>query len=184
MAGKGVYVVLLGIIGILSLALAVLIIFIFTTFNSVKMAQAPAAAATEQAQTGEDRIIPNDELEEFNVFGTEKDEGATIVYDLMPSVEHPNSFVQAKILVKFDIGPKGKLLAEREKLVKVQTLAELRQACSIYFKSLTFEDVKSPDAIPKAQEHLKEVFNEIVNEGSKEKTVIIYKVIIENLLPQ
>ncbi len=183
MEGKGIYVILLGIIAVLTLSVAVLVIFLFVTFNNPAPATEASASESSTAETGP-KLVPSDQLVTYNPFGTEKEPEAVAVYDLQPSELHPNSFVQVTMLMKYDVGEKRAKEAEYKALIQEEAASEIKQACSMYFKGLTYEDCKSPEAIPKAQDHLKQEFNRIIDENAGEKIQVVYKVIIENMLPQ
>jgi len=181
--GKGIYVILLGIIGVLTLTVAVLVIFIFVTFNKPALT-AEATADSPIATDSGPVLIPADELKTFNPFATKDNASAPAVYDLQASEGHASSFVQVTLLLKYNVGVKRENELTHTTLVQESSVAEIKQACSIYFKGLTYEDCKSPEAIPKAQDFLKEEFNRIVDENAADNIQIIYKVIIENMLPQ
>ncbi len=183
MEGKGIYIILLGIIAVLTLSVAVLVIFLFVTFNNPAPAAQASAGETAATESGP-KIIPSDRLKEFNPFATKDDPEAPAVYDLQPSEEHPSSFVQVTLLLKYDVGEKRANEEAYTLLVETEAASEIKQACSLYFKGLTYEECKSPEAVPKAQDHLKEEFNRIIDENKGEKLQIVYKVIIVNMLPQ
>lgn len=184
MQGKGIYVILLGIIAVLTLAVAVLSIFLFVMFNHPSQgAVTPLETAAEASAEGP-KLVPADELKTWNPFATKDNANAPALYDLLPTEGHMNSFVQVTLLVKYDVGKKRENEEAHTKLVESDAAAEIKQACALYFKNLTFEDCKSPEAVPKAQDALKESFNRSVDENAAEELGIVYKVIIENLLPQ
>lgn len=184
MQGKGIYAILLGIIAVLTLAVAVLSIFLFVMFNQPGRAPAEATASIAAATAEDPRLVPAEELRTWNPFATKDNANAPALYDLMPSEGHEKSFVQVTMLVKYDVDKKRKSEEAYAQLVENDSAAEIKQACAMYFKNLTFEDIKSPDAVPKAQDALKESFNRIVDENAAKELGIVYKVIIENLLAQ
>ena len=189
MQGKGIYIILLGIIAVLTLSVAVLSIFLFVTFNQT-VATGTVAAAEESGHTsesGSSRVVPGDELRTWSPFSSGEGEKVTVepaVYDLKPSEGHTGSFVQVTLLMKYDVGVKREHETEYALIVEEESASEIKQACSMYFKGLTYEDCKSPEAIPMAQDALKEEFNRIVDESAGEEIGIVYKVIIENMLAQ
>jgi flagellar basal body-associated protein FliL len=182
--GKGIYAILLGIIAVLTLAVAVLSIFLFVMFNQPGRVPAEASASATAATAEGPKLVPAEELRTWNPFATKDNANAPVLYDLMPSEGHEKSFVQVTLLVKFDVGKKRENEEAYAQLVESDSAAEIKQACSLYFKNLTYEDCKSPDAVPKAQDTLKESFNRIVDESAAKELGIVYKVIIENLLAQ
>lgn len=184
MQGKGIYVILLGIIAVLTLAVAVLSIFLFVMFNHPS--QGPVEpAATDSAVTAEGpKLVPAEELRTWNPFATSDNANAPALFDLLPSPEHEKSYVQVTLLVKFDVGKKRNNEEDYAQLVESDSAPEIKQAVALYFKNLTFDECKSPEAVPKAQDALKESFNRIVDENAAEELGIVYKVIVENLLPQ
>lgn len=183
MEGKSIYMILLGIIAVLTVAVAVLAIFLFVTFNR-PAAGVPASSESVIASDSGPKLIPADELQTFNPFGTKDNASAPAIFDLKASEGHETAFAQVTILLKYDVSVKRENEVAYKTLVESDSISELKQACSLYFKQLTYEDCKNPDAIPKAQDFLKEEFNRIVDENAAEKLQIVYKVIIENILPQ
>ena len=97
MESKSIYTILLAIIAVLTLALAVLIIFLFVTYNpNVK-----AAAGGIQADgTIAERIVPDDEMIEFKLFGGEEK-----MFALKSEPEHPDAIALVSVTLKWDAGP-------------------------------------------------------------------------------
>ena len=184
MQGKGIYVILLGIIAVLTLAVAVLSIFLFVMFNHPSQGSVPLAETAAAVTADEPRLVPAEELRTWNPFATSDNANAPALYDLLPSEDHEKSYVQVTLLVKFDVGKKRAKEDDYAQLVESDAAPEIKQAVALYFKNLTFDDCKSPEAVPKAQDALKETFNRIVDDNAAEELGIVYKVIIENLLPQ
>ena len=183
MQGKGIYIILLGIIAVLTLTVAVLSIFLFVTFNQ---AVTPATASSESAAaaSGEPAGVPADQLKTWNPFATKENADASAIIDLKPSEAHEDSYAQVNLLLKYDVGEKRANEEAYTILVETDAAAEIQQALILYFKNLTYEECKAADAIPKAQDHLREEFNRIVDETAGEPRGIVYKVIIKNILPQ
>ncbi len=182
--GKSIYIILLGIVAVLTLTVAILVIFLFVTFNNPPVAAGQPSEEAIGTDVGAPRMIPADELRTWNPFATADNPNAPAVYDLMPTETHKNSFVQVTLILKYDVGSKRRNEEKHRVLVEEASVSEIKQACSIYFKGLDYEDTKSADAIPKAQDYLIEEINRIVNGNAAEKVDIVYRVIIENMLPQ
>lgn len=184
MQGKGIYVILLGIIAVLTLSVAVLSIFLFVMFNHPAPGGVQDLAQAEETAEPEIRLVPAEEQRSWNPFATGDNPNAPGLYNLMPSEGRESSFLQVTLLIKYDVGENRELEALHSELVETFSAAEIRQACAMYFRRLTYEEVKAAEAIPQAQDALKEAFNRIIDENAGEPLGIIRKVVIENMLPQ
>jgi flagellar basal body-associated protein FliL len=178
--GKGIYTILLAIVAVLTLAVAVLVIFLFTTFNSRVVT---GTESTQPVSVATERPVPPDELKEYVMY-TGEGSNASGLFNLKASPEHPEGYLMVTFSVKYDVGPKRKLEEDRTALVEATYASELKQAASLYFGNLTYEDASDIATRQKAADTLRDTFNEIVNAGVTEKQVIVYKVVFDKWLVQ
>lgn len=181
MEGKGIYTILLAIVAVLTLAVAVLVIFLFTTFNRGTVTAGNGETLPDTVAT--ERPVPPDELKEYIIYTGEGASGSGL-FNLKATPEHPEGYLMVTFSVKYDVGPKRKLEEERTALVEATYASELKQAASLYFGNLTYEEANDTATRQKAADTLRDTFNEIVNTGVTEKQVIIYKVVFDKWLVQ
>lgn len=170
MESKSIYTILLAIIAVLTLALAVLIIFLFVTYN-------PNVKAAEDVRTDgamAERIVPDDEMIEFKLFGGEEK-----MFALKGEPEHPDSIVLVSLSLKCDAGAKKKKAEEITKLVTELYLSELEEAVGDYFAGITLTEAKEMETRYKARDDLLNTFNEILNANKHPKEKIVYKVTLQ-----
>ena len=181
MQGKSLNTILLAIIAVLTLALAVMSIFLFTTIKSNK-----AATSEGIVKQTTDRIVPPEEQAEFNLYAVGSDDtsgkAGDAVFNIKSTVEYPNSFIMASISVIYDGGEKNTLLEQRKTLLENTYLSELKQAAIEYFRTKSFEELQTQDAMQKSRDSLKEIFSKIISEGSDEK--IILKIVFDKWIIQ
>lgn len=172
MEKKGIYTVLLSIIAVLSLALAVLIVFLFISYPSVKKEKA-SSANNEISE----RIVPDDELMEYQLF-----DGEDKVFALKDEPNHTDSLVLVSVSIKCDVGEKRKNEEKIKSLISLYT-SELEEAVGDYFAEMTYSEAKNIETRNKAREDLMKIFNNILNENKEVKQKIVYKVTL-TMLPQ
>lgn len=185
--GKGVYVILLAIVAILTLAVAVLTIFLFLSFNAKVASTGTAEETVSESDTGE-RTVATEELKEIAIYSDAESGNASApgagLFNLKATPDHPESYLMLFMAVKIDCGEERKLETERTALVEVEYVKEIRQAATLYFRNLTFDEVSDPAAMQKAADELKDTFNNVLNEQAEEKETIVYKVIFDKWLVQ
>lgn len=171
MESKSIYTILLAIIAVLTLALAVLIIFLFVTYNpNVK---APAGGIQADGTIAE-RIVPDDEMIEFKLFGGEEK-----MFALKSEPEHLDAIVLVSVTLKCDAGPKKKKETEITALVNDLYLSELEEAVGDYFAAMTLTEAREIETRYKARDDLMNTFNEILNANKHPKEKIVYKVTLQ-----
>ncbi|HEY8500610.1 MAG TPA: flagellar basal body-associated protein FliL, partial [Clostridia bacterium] len=167
MESKSIYTILLAIIAVLTLALAVLIIFLFVTYNpNVK-----AAGGIQTDGAMAERIVPDDEMIEFKLFGGEEK-----MFALKSEPEHPDAIVLVSVSLKCDAGSKKKKAEEITKLVTELYLSELEEAVGDYYAGMTLTEAREIETRYKARDDLLNTFNEILNANKHPKEKIVYKV--------
>jgi len=167
---KSIYTILLAIIAVLTLALAVLIIFLFVTYNpNVK-----AAGGSQTDGAMAERIVPDDEMIEFKLFGGEEK-----MFALKSEPEHPDAIVLVSVSLKCDAGSKKKKAEEITKLVTELYLSELEEAVGDYYAGMTLTEAREIETRYKARDDLLNTFNEILNANKHPKEKIVYKVTLQ-----
>jgi flagellar basal body-associated protein FliL len=170
--GKSVYTILLGIIAVLTLALAVLIIFLFITYKPNQQ-----AGTAVQNSTMYERVVADDEMLEFKLFG-----GQEKMFALKEEPEHPDSIVMVSVTIKCDAGPKKKKEQDINNRVNAY-LSELEEAVGDYFAAMTLSEARELETRYKARDDLLNTFNEILNANKQVKEKVVYRVTLQ-MFPQ
>lgn len=171
--GKGIYTILLAIIAVLTLSLAVLIIFLFISYNPN---QQQAANISPGASISE-RIVPDEEMLEFKLFGGEEK-----LFALKSEQENPNSLVMVSVTIKCDAGERRR--REKDITTRVNTyISEMEEAVGDYFAAMTLTEAKELETRYKARDDLLDTFNEILNANKQEKEKVVYRVTLQ-MFPQ
>ena len=177
MEGKGIYTIMLSIIAVLSVALAGIIIFLVISWGPNKN---PRTDIDSSGQIiNEDVVIPDDQIAIYDLFA-----GQEPFFNLKAEPEHPEAIIMLKVSIKCDVGKKRKDEEQVTKLINELYLTELREAVAKYFLNITYTEANQNEVIEKAREDLKVVFNDIVNSGSEEKQMIVYRVNFEKRFVQ
>ena len=135
---------LLAIIAVLTLSLAVLIIFLFISYNPN---QQQAANISPGASISE-RIVPDEEMLEFKLFGGEEK-----LFALKSEQENPNSLVMVSVTIKCDAGERRR--REKDIATRVNTyISEMEEAVGDYFAAMTLTEAKELETRYKARDDL------------------------------
>ncbi len=164
--GKSSYFVLLVIVACLSITLAFLAIGYFFLGSGNSTPEKEVIYMNEQIPGEADlskKVIF--ESKNFNLKKTDSKQVAVIM--LSASMKHyktvdKDELEEAEIIAKIDFYEK-----------------EINSAFGTYFQSLTLEDVSKPEAKKKASEDLKNIINEILAEGDKKASPLVYTVILD-----
>lgn len=174
MESKSTFFVLIIVVAILTLALAAMAGYLFIIQgNSHSGTAAPAAA--NQAKT----TIPKEEdLTTISLFDGKR------YFNLENTDPKKIAIIQVNVSLKClsEFKQDKKTVKAEEKISSYSP--EIQELVVKFFLGMTEDQIKSPDQLDKAKEQLKKDINALLNEDTKDKKDIVYKVIFSEWLFQ
>lgn len=159
MEGKGSFIILLIVVAFLSLTLAGLAGYVFFFAGPTQSTAVNVAATTKK--------VDESKLAEKQLFDKK-------YFNLKSTDNNKISVIQVGIKIKYfkEVGK----LKEKDILAKFTTYdPEIKEKIGVYFRNLTIDDVKTPDAEDKARKALVQQINAIFNE----KEDIVYTIVFD-----
>lgn len=162
MGGKGSFFILLFVVAFLSLTLAGLAGYVFF-FAGPTQSAAPETTVNEK-----NKVVDESKLGEKQLFDSKK------YFNLKSTDDKKISVIQVGIKIKYF--KEVDKLKEKDILAKLSSYdSEIKEQVGIYFRNLTLEDVKMPDAEERARKVLVQQFNKTYGE----KEDIVYSIIFD-----